>query len=196
MINVKEKLDEGWIHCRTIIEVLGKPEEHVNEAIRAYVEDIKKDKEIIIVQEDYSELEKQEEMFSGFVEIEMLAKSIAKVVWFCFDYLPASIEIIEPEVIRYKAIDFTSFLNDLQARLHMIGIELKTKLHENAMLDKNGQQILENFIYFCLRDKDCTIDELSMFTGIKADQLLPFVYRMTEDGRIQQKEEKYSARKA
>jgi len=44
---------------------------------------------------------------STFVDLEMLTKGSEKLVWFCFDYLPSSIEIIDPQHIRYSGKEFS-----------------------------------------------------------------------------------------
>ena len=37
MVNIKEKLEKGWLHCRVVIEVIGKPKEHIEKAIQESV---------------------------------------------------------------------------------------------------------------------------------------------------------------
>jgi hypothetical protein len=163
--------------------------------MRVYVDEIKKDKDLIIINADFSDAEEQETMFSAFVELDMMFKKTEKLVWCCYDYLPSSVEIVEPENIVYKSREFTSFLNELQARMHAVANEVKIKTQENIILDKNGKTILENFIYYCLKDKEYSIDELSGFTGIQKEQLTPFIKIMVEKGAVKEKEEKYSLAK-
>src|SRR3989338_6418390 len=105
----------------------------------------------------------------------MLAKDIAKMVWFCFDYLPSSVEIIDPEHIHYTSHDFSSFLNDLQARMHLVSNDLKITTQKNEILDRNGQNLLRNFILHILRQKDESLQGLSSILGIPEKQLGPFI---------------------
>ena len=122
---IKEKIEKGYLHFNSIIEVLGKPKEHIEETIKAYVEKIKTNKNFIILNEKFSEAKPVEgNLFNVFVELEALAKNTEELVFFCFDYMPSSIEIIEPEEIVYKNREFAGFLNDLQARLHGIDMAL------------------------------------------------------------------------
>ena len=41
-MDVKEKLDEGYIQSRVVVEVIGKPKEHVEKTMQEYVDKIKR----------------------------------------------------------------------------------------------------------------------------------------------------------
>lgn len=192
MVNIKEKLNDGWVHSRVIIEVLGKPEEHVDKALHVYMEKIKQEKDLIILETDFSEIEPQEALFSGFVELEMLTKDLMKLVWFCFDYLPSSVEIIEPERLSFKNNELSSFLNDLQTRLHLIGEELKIAKQTNIVLEANSKNLLRNLIFQCMKDGEKSISQLSAFTGISESDLEPFLDLYLQNNLIDKKEDKYS----
>ena len=45
-INIKEKVDKGYVHARVILEMLGAPKEHIEQTLHDYIEDIKYAKEI------------------------------------------------------------------------------------------------------------------------------------------------------
>ena len=48
MDKIKQKIEEGWIHCIFIIEMLGKPKEHLEKTLKGYISALKKDvKEVI-----------------------------------------------------------------------------------------------------------------------------------------------------
>ena len=53
----EEKLIAGETHirCRIIIEILGKPKEHVEKTLKMYVDKIKGDSNLIILNSDFSE---------------------------------------------------------------------------------------------------------------------------------------------
>ena len=116
MDKIKQKINEGWIHCNFIIEMLGKPKEHLEKTLKEYIELLKKDKTIEIIKEDYVEPEEKDGLFTMFVELETLMKDTKRIVEFCFDYMPSSVEIIEPSNLNYSSNDFSDILNDLQAR--------------------------------------------------------------------------------
>ena len=41
---IRQKISEGYIHIRAIIEVLGKPKDYVEKSLTEYLEKIKKEK--------------------------------------------------------------------------------------------------------------------------------------------------------
>src|SRR3989338_2726967 len=97
----EEKKD--LIRCRAILEVLGKPKEHVEKTIKLLVEKVKEDPEISVLNERYSEITPQEKtMFSIYVELEMVVKGITTLTGFCFDFMPSSLEIEKPEQLILK----------------------------------------------------------------------------------------------
>ena len=185
---IKEKINEGWIHFRAIIEMMGAPKDHLMNTIKSYVNKLKNEsKDYVVVDEYYAEPKPADKLFTTFVELEMLAKSSEHVVWFCFDWMPSSVEIIEPETITYKSQDFTSLLNDLQARLHTIDMALKETKARSDIIERNASIILKNNILLNLKDGEKELKELSKGTGIPEDQLKPFLDNMVKEGRIEKK---------
>lgn len=191
---IKKKIDEGWLHTRLIVEMLGKPKEHLEQTMKQYIEKLKDDKDLILVKEEYSEPEDKEGMFAEFVELEMLFRSIEVLTSFCFDYMPSSVEIIAPEKVSYVTRDVMAFLNDLQARLHTIDMKLKTVLQENTNLTHNAYTLLRNLILLSIRQGDKSVEELSEITGIKSEELIKFLDIFEkEENKIKKEGGKYSA---
>ncbi|MFH1053314.1 MAG: hypothetical protein V1740_02745 [Candidatus Woesearchaeota archaeon] len=192
MTNTKEKLEQGWIHSRVIIEVLGKPEDHVKNAMDKVVDRIRNEDGIIITNSDFSDLEPQESMFSAFVEVEMLTKNIEKLVWFCFDFLPSSVEIIEPQEFRYNSKEFSNFLNDLQARLHVVSNEVRIAQQSNKNLAINAHNLLRNLINLSLKNNSLEMKDLVADTGVKEHELSPFLDILIGQNLIKKQGDKFS----
>ena len=112
-INMPEQKKEP-IRCRAILEVIGKPKEHVEKTIKILVDKVKEDSEISILNENYAEIQPLEKtMFSTFVELEMVFKGLPAVTGFCFDFMPSSIDIEKPEQLTLKNRDLSNFFNDM-----------------------------------------------------------------------------------
>lgn len=192
----KERLDLGWLHCTTIIEILGKPKEYIEQTLRDFVKDIKENKVYKVIREEYLPPEpKEETLFTAFVELEMWVKGVGELVFFCFDYMPSSVEIIEPESIMYKNRDLTSFLNDLQAKLHGIDMIVKQVTHESSRLQQNTKRLLWNIVTLVLQQKDSKIEEIAPHVGIPNEKLEPFLKDMEEAKLIVKKGNLYSIAK-
>ena len=121
---IKDKVAEGRILTRIIIEIVGKPKEHVEKTLRVVIDKIKEQQDIKIVEEKLFDAEKQEEMFSTFAELGILFKNMETLVGFCFDFMPSSVEILDPKKLGFESNDFAGLINDLLTRLHQINLKL------------------------------------------------------------------------
>lgn len=193
---IREKIEEGWLHTRIVLEILGKPKEHVEKTLRDYVKKIKEtEKAFMVTNEFFSEPKEQGEageLFSIFAELEMLVKNPESLAWFCFDYMPSSVEIIEPEVLQYKVRDFSSLINDLLARLHDVDMQYKNLSIENDLIHKSNTIMLRRVVLSSLKVKELTLEELSGETGIGVKQLFAFLGSMINDKLIKKEGEKYT----
>lgn len=192
MDKIKQKINDGWLHCVFIIEMLGKPKEHLEKTLKSYIELLKKDKTIEILKEDYAPPEEKEGLFTMFVELETLMKDTKRIVEFCFDYMPSSVEIIEPIKFTYNASDFSDILNDLQARLHKIDMLAKNLGQENKVLKKNSAVFLRNLIYLALKEKPKNVAELSKNTGVPEKELEKFMEILIKEKKVKKQKKTYS----
>lgn len=189
---IKEKVYDGHIHFSAIIEMVGKPKEHVEKTLKDYMKTINEQKDLELINEDFSEGKPVEgEMFSTFVEVELLAKGVDKIFNFCFDYMPSSIEVIDPENLKYRSSDFTDFLNDLQSRLHELDMAVKTVNETNKQLNANVENLLLNSIKLAIRSGQDTLEDISKSLGIQPDNLKEVMRIASESGLISQEGEKF-----
>ena len=186
------------IRCRTIIEVLGKPKEHVEKAITDYTENIKKDSELVVLNEEYSDTQEQGKLWSKFVELDLVIKGTYKLISFCFEYMPSSIEVVKPEHLILTSNELTSFLNDLQARLHNVDRIVKESKAENEILKTNMNALIQNSILRILEvtslseAKGISIEQLSKFTGIDREGMEIFVEKLLKENKIKKEGELYA----
>ncbi len=61
----------------------------------------------------------------------------------CFDYMPSSIEILEPAGMEVDMNDMVSMLNDLLARIHKYDMVLKN-LHAQTVVMKHDLDIIRD----------------------------------------------------
>ncbi|MBS3134892.1 hypothetical protein J4406_00775 [Candidatus Woesearchaeota archaeon] len=114
---------------KAIIEVAGSPKEHIEEVMTKVVEKIKSEQQILKYK--IFEAQQKEKLFFTFTEMEIDFSNFEKLIGFCLDYFPSSIEIIDEEVdIKRKELE--NVTNDLLAKLHeydMILKNLKAELY-------------------------------------------------------------------
>ena len=188
------------IRVRTIIEVLGKPKEHIEKTIREYVENIKVDNNFVMLKEHFSDAEEQkhgeETYFAIFVELEFLVKGLQPLVGFCFNYMPSSIEIEKPEELAIPASMMNAIFNDLQARLHKVDMVVKQQANENTFLRKNLRYSMRNLIVITLVSHPMSMEKLIKATGIDEKILQQFVDELAKENKIEKDGDTYRVKRA
>ncbi|MBW2980229.1 hypothetical protein KY360_02325 [Candidatus Woesearchaeota archaeon] len=184
--------NEQQIRFRTIIEILGKPKEHVEASLKKYVEQIKSDDNFMLIKEEFVPAEQKGKLFSTFAEIEVVSKSLPAMIGFCFDYMPSTMEIIKPEELKLSMRDMSSMLIDLQARLHKVDMVAKSYKIENDFVKRNMNALMKNLVMLLLKSKSLNLQQLSKFTGINEKELEPFLETLIKDNKIKKEEGTYS----
>ncbi|HLC98361.1 MAG TPA: hypothetical protein VJC21_06320 [Candidatus Nanoarchaeia archaeon] len=185
---------EKKILFRAMIEVLGKPQEHVEEALGTYLENLKKNERYTVLRAVRAKAKKQEDqdLWVTFAELEARTEKVEDLIGFCFDYMPSLIEVIEPVEFPLKDLDVTQFLNDLQAKLHNVDMIAKSVKLENDHLHRNMGSLLRNYVILLLsKGGRLTAEQLSKLTGVDQDRLEDFLDTLIDKGHIDLKESFY-----
>lgn len=181
---------EKKILFRAVVEVLGKPKEHVDSTLKGYLQKLKENSKYQVVQEDMAELKQHEEseLWMAFAELEIKTAGVTEIIDFCFDYMPSLIEIIEPEELKLDSLTISSFLNDMQAKLHGVDMIAKQMKIENQLTNNSLAKLLNNYIVILLRSNNLTSKQLSIYTGMNIDVLEDYMDKMIDEGRIDLKD--------
>ncbi len=179
--HIREHLQKGWIRCIVTFEIVGKPEKHVESSLKGFLENVKKDHRILIIQEEIlPPAEIDDGMFSVIAEEEMLVKSLETLTWLAINFSPASIEILEPTELEIQSRDITNWLNDLLANLHEISTNIRGDRNAVEHLSIAMNQLIQNSILLSIRSGSRTPAEISKSIGVHIEQLGPFLSTMTE----------------
>lgn len=195
MVNINERLNQGYIHARCIIEMAGKPKEHIEQTMGALLDTLKENKNIDIISKeiaDAEEIKDQEGFFSTFAELELLFKNIPAMVGFCFDYMPSSIEVLAPEEMKFKQRELSQILNELQGKLHTLNSAVKKFSMENNFLKSNINVLIKNIISILLVKKGRKCEDLAKVTGFKKEDLQAFLDQMVKENKLKKEGEVYS----
>jgi hypothetical protein len=189
---IKSKVADGYLYLRVILEVVGKPKEHVEESLKEYVKKIKADKSYNIIKEKSEKAEKMENgLFSAFSDMEMLMKDSQDLLNFCFDYLPSSVEIIEPERIIIKNSEFGDFINDLLSRTIALNTTVIEATDRSQFYIKNTAVLLRNFIVVLLSSKPMTLKQMAPYLGIKEDDVKKVVDVLINEKKVKKEGDLY-----
>lgn len=130
------------ILAKTIIEVLGSPKEHVEETMQMLVEKAKHSKNFEVTRHEIFPAKKVEQkpFWTTFTEMEIETDHVIKLMGFCFDFMPSSVEILDPQKLEVSSIDIGDWLNDLLAKLHQYDMVLKNIHAENILLKRKAEK--------------------------------------------------------
>jgi len=183
----EEKLiaEQTHIRCKIIIEILGKPKEHVEKTLRMYINKIKDDSNLIILNSDFSEAIEKDKLWATFTELDMIIKGIPKLIAFCFDYMPSSVEITKPDEFVMKKSTVENLINDLQARLHHVDMIIKNQKNENDFLKQNLNKSVSNVILISLASGSLDKENLSKIIGIEDKELKIFLDNLIKENKIE-----------
>ena len=76
----EEKLiaENTHIRCKIIIEMLGKPKGHVEKTLKMYIDKVREDSSLIVLNADFADAQEKGNLWTTFVELEMIIKGIPK----------------------------------------------------------------------------------------------------------------------
>ena len=109
------------IEARVIIEMLGRPAEHLSATLNSLIERLASEKGIVIKQKKFYDpvpVKESKDLFSSFVELEIAFDSLNALMGIMFAYMPSNVEVISPQQIKFSREDISSLSNNLVARLH------------------------------------------------------------------------------
>ncbi|NPE27019.1 hypothetical protein HNV12_03390 [Methanococcoides sp. SA1] len=112
-----------------IIEMAGRPAAHLTEAIEKHVgilhkvndievHEIKVSKPREIKVDEMNGKKGEEKMFSAFAECDFESPSFARLSETMFDFMPSSVEVIEPANVKMEMSEATDLLNNISGRMH------------------------------------------------------------------------------
>ena len=185
------------ITFRALMEVLGKPKEHVKESLEKYVAQLKSSDKYTVLNEDYADVEQRgdSELWATFVELEIKTNSIENLVLFCFEYMPSSIEILSPAEFKLADQELSHMLSNLQGRLHQIDMVAKQLKAENEALKRNATFLVKNNLLILLAKESMNSENLSKYTGVAKDKLEDFLDKLIDENKIELKDGIYSLKK-
>ena len=128
-----------------IIEVVGRPPEHLTETLKNIIEKMKGEKGVSIINQKINNpvlMKDQKDFYTNFAEVELDIESPQKLTYMVFGYMPAHVEVIYPENINLTNDNFTAILNELARRLHGYDEIARVIQVEKNILEKKLKSIL------------------------------------------------------
>ncbi len=127
------------ITAKFILEILGRPAEHLTTTLNELIEKIGSDKGISVVSKEIHKpkaVEKTDNLWTAFADIELNFETIHHFFNAVMAYMPAHVEIVEPESFRLNAFEMNELSNFLVSRLHNYDAVAKKLMGEREILIK------------------------------------------------------------
>ena len=127
-----------------VLEILGRPKEHVSEALNLLINKLGAEKGVKILEKTNHEpipVESSKDLFTSFTELALELESLNDYFGVLFAYMPAHIEIIHPEKIAMGNIDLNELGNRLIQRLHDYDAITKKALVEKEIITKKLYEV-------------------------------------------------------
>lgn len=189
---IKKKINEkGYVRAIIVFEVIGNPKDYVKRALEGHISKLKADDSIDILSEAIENPEKQDNLWSSFAEVEVLVKGLEKLTWICFQFMPASIEIMAPETLVFKGRDITNWLNDLLSKNHEVGLLSQQVGQENKLMLKNINALIRNSILIGVDAKINKPSDIAKKIGIHEKDLKPVFEAMIKEGKLTKRGSEY-----
>jgi len=138
------------IRAALILDVIGKPPEHIVESLERLIDEIDKEKGVTVKSKSIKEpalMKDSKDFYTTFAEIEVEVEDILYLAILLFKYMPAHLEIIEPEMLVLSNNGWNDVLNELVRRLHGYDEIARVMQMENQALKQKiteitGQQVI------------------------------------------------------
>src|SRR3990167_1099735 len=108
------KEETKGINAVMILEAIGKPPEHLTEALEKLIGEMEKENGVRIIEKKINEpvlMKEGKDFYTTFAEVEVEVEEILGLAILMFKYMPAHIEVISPEFIVLTNNGWNDILN-------------------------------------------------------------------------------------
>ncbi len=132
------------IQARMILEILGRPPEHIKEAMTVLLQRLKSEPGVVIVEETHHEpikVEDSKDLYTTFSEIVFEVESISMYFGIIFAYMPSNVEVLSPQEMTIANADFNEITGLLTQRLHDYDGIAKRMVSERHILEQKLREV-------------------------------------------------------
>jgi len=132
------------ISARYILEIIGQPAEHLTETLNKLIEKMDNEKGVQVINKtikDPIELENEKGFYTTFAEVEVEVEEPLHLAMLMFKYMPANVEVMEPESIALSNNGWSEILSELTRKLHSYDEVARVLQMQNAELQKKVKEL-------------------------------------------------------
>ena len=128
-----------------VLEIIGRPPEHLTETLNSIIDQIDKEKGINVISKNIKEpvtMKDREDFFTTFAEVEV--EELIQLAILMFKYMPAHVEVISPERIVLDNNTMGDIFSEISRRLHGYEEVLRMMQAERNIMIKKLKDSAEN----------------------------------------------------
>tara|TARA_Y100000310_G_scaffold333996_1_gene412723 strand:- start:1379 stop:1951 length:573 start_codon:yes stop_codon:yes gene_type:complete len=132
------------INAIVIMEVIGKPPEHLKATLEEIVQKMGEEKGVTIKESKINEpvlMKDQEEFYTTFAEIEVEVEDIMVLNLLMFKYMPAHMEVVSPEIVTLTNNGWNEVFNELVRKLHGYDEVVRVLQAQNALMQRKMKEL-------------------------------------------------------
>ena len=132
------------LRANLILEILGRPKEHIVEALNELVNKLGSEGGIKIIEKKIHEpisVKEAKDLFTTFADVLIELDSLENYFGIMFAYMPANFEIINPEKLTLSNVNLNDLASKLIHRLHDYDAITKKALVDNELLAKKLHEV-------------------------------------------------------
>ena len=136
------------VRARLILEVIGKPPEHLTATLEGLIKKMSEEKGVKIIGEKIKEpvlMKDSKEFYTTLAEIEIEVEEVLLLAELMFKYMPAHIEIISPEFITLENNGWNEILNELVRKLHGYDEVARVLQMQSAKMQRRIRELEEKY---------------------------------------------------
>ncbi|MEK6908601.1 MAG: hypothetical protein AABX23_00940 [Nanoarchaeota archaeon] len=125
------------LKAKFIIEILGRPVEHLEKSLSDLIEKLGTEKGVSLLHKEINKakkVEKTDNLWTAFADIDLSFESLPLFLNIVMTYLPAHVEIYEPDMFKMNAFETNEFANFVVSRLHNYDALAKRMMGEREIL--------------------------------------------------------------
>lgn len=129
-----------------ILEIIGKPPEHLVDTLKDLIKKMDSEKGIVVQDSKIHEpqlMKDRKDFYTTFAEVEVQAEEVMDLSLIMFKYTPANVEIIRPELIALTNSGWSEILSEVIRRLHGYDEVARILQNEKAMLETKLREIMD-----------------------------------------------------
>lgn len=138
-------MSSSKIQATIIIEVIGRPPEHLTETLEELIKQIDSEKEVKVLNKKLNEptlIKDQKDLYVSFAEVELECDEMAQLFLLSLKYMPANIEISSPSSINISNDRLNQMINELLMKLHQYDEVARILQTEKTILEKKLKGLL------------------------------------------------------